>query len=225
MLLLFIFGGMASGSPVWTPYIDTKKSMRRPAPWTVYVNGASATVDCPRYPNNVDAAGLGYSDVALANDECRDYIAAAAKVTVLTYAFNAFCFMNLFNLINCRKIGADEKNIFERFWHNWVFSGCLFGGFAGHALLVECLPVLLRTSATLTRGEWGGAIAVGATVLAAAYVLKLTPQKWVEMIPIDRFGVDEDAELAEGSMAGRVVGGYRRMTEGEVSLDALRASV
>lgn len=118
----------------------------------------------------------------------------------MTYAFNTFCFMNLFNLINCRKIGATDKNIFERFLHNWTFLIIMLGACLAQIALVQICPVLLRVVATESRGEWGGCIAVGASVLGIGLLLKLTPEAWVEMIPTERFVVDEDVAAPRGGL-------------------------
>jgi len=221
MVLLFVFGGIACGSPVYHPYADLQRARTAPT---------DAGVLCPTYPAGFNEVTgeyfVGYGIAQTSNEACNRYIGANAKLTVLTYAFNTFCFMNLFNLINCRKIGAADKNIFERFLHNWTFIGVLFGGFVAHIFLVQCFPLLLRTSSAGSRGEWGGAIAVGASVLGIGLALKLTPQKWVEMLPVDRFGVDEDTGVPKGSMADRVLEAKRQSgMEGEVDIAAITEQV
>jgi Ca2+ transporting ATPase len=165
MVLLFIFGGLATGSPKYYPYTNTANARIKPDDGTL----------CPDYPAQVGEEYFVYTTAQLAHEQCAKYIGANAKMTVLTYAFNTFCFMNLFNLINCRKLGASDKNIFERFLHNWTFIIVFLGAFVAHICLVQFLPVLLRTTDIETRGEWGGAIAVGASVLAIGILLKLTP--------------------------------------------------
>ena len=35
--------------------------------------------------------------------------------------FNAFIMMQLFNMINARKLGEREFNIFKGFFNNWLF--------------------------------------------------------------------------------------------------------
>jgi magnesium-transporting ATPase (P-type) len=215
MVLLFIFGGLATGSPKYYPYTNTANAAIGEDP-----------VMCPAYPNYNENTGeyFDYTGSQLADEVCAKYIGANAKLTVLTYAFNTFCFMNLFNLINCRKLGAADKNIFERFLHNWTFIGVMLGAFVAHICLVQFASVMLRTTAVETRGEWGGAIAVGASVLAIGILLKLTPQAWVEMLPVDRFGVDEDTGVAKGTLADKVLEAKAKSgMEGNVDLDAIKA--
>lgn len=214
MVLLFIFGGLATGSPKYYPFTNTANARIKPDDGTL----------CPDCPAQVGEEYFVYTTAQLAHEQCAKYIGANAKLTVLTYAFNTFCFMNLFNLINCRKLGAADKNIFERFLHNWTFIAVFLGAFVAHICLVQFMPVLLRTTDIETRGEWGGAIAVGASVLAIGILLKLTPQAWVEMLPVDRFGVDEDTGVAKGTLADKVLEAKAKSgMEGSVDLDAIKA--
>merc|ERR1712072_1556005 len=100
MALLFIFGPLACGSPVYRAYADTK---------TTRPDG------CPKFPNDPTAENFGYTAEQLADvdrgNDCATYIGAQAKLAVQTYAFNTFCFMNMFNLINCRKVGIEDNNV------------------------------------------------------------------------------------------------------------------
>lgn len=38
-----------------------------------------------------------------------------------TIIFNAFIMMQLFNMINARKLGERQFNIFAGFFNNWLF--------------------------------------------------------------------------------------------------------
>ena len=38
-----------------------------------------------------------------------------------TIIFNAFIMMQLFNMINARKLGERDFNIFSGFFNNWMF--------------------------------------------------------------------------------------------------------
>lgn len=58
------------------------------------------------------------------------------KTTVYTILFQAFVFMQIFNQINCRKLG-DKLNVFEDFFNNWIFLGILVITFVVQMLLVE----------------------------------------------------------------------------------------
>jgi len=50
--------------------------------------------------------------VADYTNEDLNYIASQAKCKHLTYLFNIFVFLQLFNMINCRKIGRRDFNFF-----------------------------------------------------------------------------------------------------------------
>jgi P-type Ca2+ transporter type 2B len=58
------------------------------------------------------------------------------KTTNYTILFQAFVFMQIFNQINCRKLG-NTLNIFENFFNNWIFIGILITTFVVQMLLVE----------------------------------------------------------------------------------------
>merc|ERR1711959_619179 len=70
------------------------------------------------------------------------------------------------------------------------------------------------------RSDWGGQIAVGATTLVVSMILKCTPARLVEKLPVDRFAPDEDGGLRKDSMAGKIVGGYSSFANVHVDADA-----
>jgi Ca2+ transporting ATPase len=43
------------------------------------------------------------------------------KTYLYTVVFQVFVFMQIFNLINARKLGSDTYNVFEGFFDNWMF--------------------------------------------------------------------------------------------------------
>ena len=118
-----------------------------------------------------------------ANAECKAYRQSAAKGTLLTYVFNTFVFLQIFNLWNCRKIGITDKNILERPFHNFYFLIIFFGMIATQIMLVQYAGWLLHATPLETRSEWGAAMTVGISVWLVAFILKLTPEAWVNKIP------------------------------------------
>jgi hypothetical protein len=110
---------------------------------------------------------------------------------MFTFVFCIFIFSHLFNLINCRKIGAADTNVFENFFHNWIFLAIFVGIAAGQVVLVNLFYGLINV-VPLTRSEWGACITIGALTLIIAFVLKFTPGKWVEFLDASVIGVDED---------------------------------
>lgn len=61
---------------------------------------------------------------------------AQAKRKHFTYIFNVFIFLQIFNYINCRKVGRRDLNVFEEFGHNPYFLIVFFGTFA--AQIISC---------------------------------------------------------------------------------------
>jgi magnesium-transporting ATPase (P-type) len=102
--------------------------------------------------------------------------------------------MQVFNYINCRKIGQNEINVFERLFTriNWYFwFTILFVTFLQIAM-VQIFFAFTRTT-PLTRSEWGACMVTGSTVLLVAALLKLTGSKVLKKIPFTKF-IDEDKE-------------------------------
>jgi len=170
MLMIFIFGPLIVNSQVYDGFVSTSYPS---------VDG------CAIYPSVA-------SPEMLAKEDCKLYHQSSTKLHILTIAFNVFVFLQLFNMINCRKVGIDDKQVFERFHHNIFFIIILIGVFVTQICLVQYFPVLIRAIPMSSRSEWGGCIAIGATELLIALLLKYTPQKWVEALPTDRFGINED---------------------------------
>lgn len=55
--------------------------------------------------------------------------AAKYKIKCLRDIYNTFMFLQIFNLINCRKVGSKDFNVFEDFFHNFYFLLVFFGTF------------------------------------------------------------------------------------------------
>ena len=45
----------------------------------------------------------------------------------VTSIYNTFIFLQIFNFINCRKVGGKDFNVFENFFHNFYFILVFFG--------------------------------------------------------------------------------------------------
>jgi len=113
---------------------------------------------------------------------CKEYWGAQAKKRLLTYIFCAFIYMQIFNYINCRKIGRKELNVFQRFLHNFYFLLIFCATFAGQWVFVQLFGGITRT-VPLSRSEWGACIVAGASVLLVAWLLKFIPKKVLKKIP------------------------------------------
>ena len=148
-------------------------------------------------PDMPAADAPDYAALKAAYDTDMDaYSQSQAKLRHLTYIFNIFVFLQLFNEINCRKVGRRDFAVFEAFFHNPFFLLVVLGTFAAQVAMCTFLPNLTQTT-PLTKGEWGACIAVGATTLVVAAALKLTPEAWVARVPTGKM-VDEDTEMHTG---------------------------
>jgi len=56
--------------------------------------------------------------------------------------------------------------------------------------LTQYFPGITRTTA-LDKSEWGGCLAVGATPCFISLLLKLTPERWLTKVKVDKL-VDEN---------------------------------
>jgi len=171
ILFIFIFGPMG---------------LKTNVPFAFYADTKAVNVDsCPEYPAKLTEAQLKINDCVL-------YHQGHAKLHVQTIVFNVFVFLQLFNMINCRKVGEDDRNVFEQITHNWTFIIILASTFVAQIFLSQYCPGIMFTL-PIAREEWGGCICLGAMALLFSLLLKLTPKKWVEMLPSDRFGINEDS--------------------------------
>jgi magnesium-transporting ATPase (P-type) len=163
IVLVIFFGRIAAGLPAYDRSVSTLVSMPE--------GFLSRTAD------NYTAEDLLY-------------VMSQSKARHFTYIFNIFVFLQLFNMINCRKIGKRDFNVFESFFHNWYFIlfFSIIGGvqFAG----TQYFPFIFRT-VPLDRGEWGSCIVVGSTVLLWSAILKLLPEKWFAKLNTSRL-INED---------------------------------
>lgn len=131
-----------------------------------------------------------------ANTDCINYNQweqSVAKRMHYTYIFNTFVFLQLFNEINCRKVGRRDFNVMEKFLHNYYFIGVLAGTFACQILMCKWFPRITGTE-QMDKGGWGACIAVGTTNLLVSALLKLTPESWVSNIPTQSM-IDEDKQI------------------------------
>jgi len=158
MAIIMVFGVMVAGLQDYDR--STQKIMAMPDGFDTRQNGSSSYVPTASYPE----------DLA--------YLKSLSKQKHFTYIFNVFVCLQAFNMINCRKIGRRDFNVFESFFHNFYFLFFFSIIFAVQFLAIQLFPALTQT-VSLNRSEWGACIIVGSTVLIISAILKLTPEKWV----------------------------------------------
>jgi magnesium-transporting ATPase (P-type) len=113
-----------------------------------------------------------------------------------TYIYNTFVFLQMFNMINCRKIGRRDFNVFESFFHNSYFL--FFFVFIFVIQFVQCQysPFNdITNTVPLERSEWGSCIAVGSTSLLISAAIKLIPDEVLSKLPLIHKG-DEDKAVS-----------------------------
>ena len=142
-------------------------------------------------------------------ETCNQLEQALAKKTHMTLIFTSFVFLQWWNYFNCRVVGAAEYNIFKKPLNSWTFIGVLALIFAVQLSACDWFTLLFETVA-LDGQQFGQCVVTGATVLIVAFALKLTPQEWVEKLPIK---VDEN-EVMGGESA--LMGMYESQAKGPV---------
>lgn len=105
----------------------------------------------------------------------------------LTLLFQTFVMMNLFNQINCRKIGSKDDlqlNVFEAIHHNWWFLIVLLSELNLQFFMVsnQAFEIFFMTT-PLTLWMHFTAIMFGFGSLLVAVAFKHTPFEWTERLP------------------------------------------
>ena len=96
----------------------------------------------------------------------------------MTNVFNIFTIMQIFNLINARKI-HDEINIFEGMSKNWMFVGIVIGIMGAQVIIIEVGSSAMRVADSGLPGmHWGIAIALGFSTWVVAFFFKFIPDTW-----------------------------------------------
>lgn len=122
----------------------------------------------------------------------------------MTKIFNCFIFLQIFNFINCRKVGANDFNVFESFFHNGWFLGIFFGTFTFQIIFCCYFPGISKTE-PMDRQEWGACIAMGSSNLIISSIVKLVTKFFKNKI--DKMGeglptfVNEDKQIESKLMS------------------------
>lgn len=137
------------------------------------------------------------ADELAATEPCLKDEYAADKKTHFTVIFTSFVFLNFFNLINCRVIGADEYNIFKKPFNSFVFILVLAIIFAVQWITCGWKITMIFETQTLTGEQFGRCVLGALPVVIAALALKLTPAHWVELMPVR---IDEEEVMGRDSI-------------------------
>lgn len=118
------------------------------------------------------------------------------KAIHYTILFNTFIYMQIFNEINCRMVGAKQFNVFHNLQRNWVFISIVAGTAVLQYFFVQHFGQLMRV-APLTDRQHAACMLWGVSTLLVSVLLKLTPEAWSKKIPIR---VDEDADASDSAL-------------------------
>ena len=115
------------------------------------------------------------------------------KVEMYTIIFNAFIMMQLFNMINARKLGERQFNIFAGFFNNWMFLAvyALMWGVQFASVQYGGRP--LRT-VPLSSTQNLICVGIGAFSLIWGAIIKLLPGAWFEWIKMPEHEMDDKEE-------------------------------
>jgi len=93
----------------------------------------------------------------------------------LTFIFNSFVLMQIFNMITARKI-HDELNIFEGIQKNLIFIVLWFVIIGGQAIICQFGSLVFVVSPDgLDATQWGMCFAIGLSSLVINFILKFIP--------------------------------------------------
>jgi magnesium-transporting ATPase (P-type) len=126
--------------------------------------------------------------------------ASKNKTKHLTMLYNTFIFLQVFNEINCRKVGRRDFNVFEKIHGNLYLIAVVAGEFALQFIVVNQFSGIIFPTTQLNRGEWGACVALGATPLAIAAALKLTPVSFLDRVQGVGKLVDENSETPQSAL-------------------------
>lgn len=174
------------------------------------------------------------------------FLNSKPKMKHMQYIYNTFVFLQLFNQINCRKIGPQDLNVFNKFFHNFWFLIVFIGEFFFQVLFAVGWKELFGSQTkegeaisdtqkyldktgekiteytgelfkgSLTKHELGSCIVLGSTVLAVSFFLKLTPDSF-----LDRFEsplMMNENKKVEGNKA---LDGFNKVSSMKIDADAL----
>ena len=116
------------------------------------------------------------------------------KTKHYTLIFHMFVFLQVFNEINARKLGAYEYNVFSGFFTNLLFVGVIVGTVIVQCVLVQYGGVPVRTT-PLTLTEHAICVGVGLLSLVNAVLVKaFLPVSWFEKLHMKEEAMNDEEE-------------------------------
>lgn len=116
------------------------------------------------------------------------------KITLYTIIFHSFVFMQIFNEINSRKLGAHEFNVFKGFFNNGLFLFIIISTLLVQTALVQYGGAAVRT-VPLTLDQHLICLGIGMFSLINGVITKalLKPQ-WFAWIRIKENATQEEIQ-------------------------------
>lgn len=109
-----------------------------------------------------------------------------------TIVFQVFVFLQIFNLINARKIGDDEMNVFKGFFDNKMFIIVFVLTIVIQCLLIEVGGQAVKTW-PLNTTQNVICLSIGFGSLIWGFILKFIPLRFFQCITLDdKVQTDED---------------------------------
>ena len=126
------------------------------------------------------------------------------KLRHFTFTFNIFVFLQIFNIINSRKI-EGELNVFSSFFNNCLFIFIIFLTIAVQVFIVDFGKMATKTTALNTM-ENLVCIGIGFSSLIVGFFIKFLPLKLFQCVSLDDKPSNEPEENASPSVVQRLKG-------------------
>jgi len=180
--------------------------------WGVQLFGLAAYDDAEPFfvtkywaQQNVNNANTVLSNLANTAISTNTFDTPTAKCVLYTMVFQTFVMMTIFNIINARKLGDREFNVFHSFFNNFRFQLIFVLIFVGQMWMVANGGAVVRTSGLSTNQNLI-CIAFGVGSLIWALVIKaIIPARWFKHLSIidEREMSQEEVQASFVTMARR----------------------
>lgn len=189
---------------------------------------AKANKDWENTPANCDTYFKGLNADAIFTPDQHENWDHTEKMLHYTIIFQVFVFMQIFNLINSRKI-FDEKNVFSYFFNNVWFIVIFLLTIIIQMILVEIGGKFVKTYA-LNMEQNGICLAIGASELVWGLILKFMPIKMFQCIKLDVQieDSDDESEDEDGEKKRKSAGGalaFKRLSTQKMSSGSQKKQV
>lgn len=132
--------------------------------------------------------------------------AALDKREHFTIMFNTFVWLCWFNEWNCRVVGPKEFNFLKNFFASWMYLFVMLGVAVAQWSSCKWLFWIFGNE-KLDAQVYFRCVAWGFTVIPVALLLKLTPERWVDRIPV---GISEEKALGQNTF---IMKGYNSVNQ------------